>query len=234
LIEKAAPFLEYAVDTIVRQVGGTMHGKSVAARTAMEFASNIRQDIDRQVFLERVAAELSLSRESLRVQAVRRVQEPENNRPASVPLDLSPGERTLVEAVLLRPDLARQVCQDQVFELIVNESLRSMFRNVLDEYEEFGEVEPHDLVGRLADPALKDLCAGILMDDRQKDPLMVERSVAELIPKMRRKSIRKQMDQLRLQTRRVASRGELEEQLVLARRLEELERELFRLDHMRN
>ena len=233
LVETAVPFLEFAVDTIVRQAGTTLHGRSEAARAAMEFAGSIKQEIDRQVFLERVATELSLSPESLRVQAARRPVDRGPESEGCEPIDLGAGEKSLVEAVLLRPDLARQVCQEDVLELLPNESVRSMLLGVLDEYEEFGEVKPHEIVDRLTDPTLKDLCAAILMSDDQKDPVTIEKTVAELIPRMQRKSLRRQVDHVRSRTRKLGAAGDMDEQFALAHELEQLMSELRRLDQAR-
>jgi len=224
LVEGARPFLEYAVETLVAGAAGGMHGRSEAARAGMDFAGHISNAIDRRVFLEQLASELSLSPESLRVQAVRpvagapRAPEPE--------LEVPRKERKLLWFALQQPELARMFSGEEVFDLVQTPAVREFFVALLDEFEEYGEVDVRRYVAGMADSPLKEILAELLMAGPSLDPVALKRLVEETIASMRRGRLKTRLQQLGLAIRKAEGRGELDEALELNREREEVWREL--------
>ena len=228
-IDGARPFLEYAVETLTGRAGGDLHGRTLAAKEGMSFASEIGNPIDRQLFLERLAGELGLSPEALKVEAVsrrgHRVAEEVLNQP-QVAGDFPPRERELVAFVFRKPELVRMVCQDDAFELIETAQVREFFLQLLDEFEEFGRVERDELVSRLENPGLKAICGELLLEDEVMPDVTVEKAVTEMLASMNRSGIRQRQQAVRKEVRRAEARGDLDEAIALSEQVDALERKL--------
>jgi DNA primase len=231
-VTAARPFLDYAVETLVAQAGKSMHGRSKAAKAGLEFAAQIASPIDRQIFTDQLAAELGLPPESLRVEALGATADAGPRQPASPPL--SQSERVVVEAVLHKPELARLICQEDLAEVVSNQAVRKLLHSLVDALEEFGSVEPHEIVARIEDLGLRDCCAGLLLHDQPKDPTALEKAVVQLLPRMKLKSLKRSRDELRSQLKGASVRGEDEQVWDLYRRLGELDGAIANLERARS
>jgi DNA primase len=237
LIGRALPFLEYAVEVLLAAAGRDLHGRTVAARKGMEFAAEIRSPIDRQVFVERLAGELGLSPGALRVEASPHV----NNRfedPSGVQMavleDISVRERELLEFVFRKPELVRVVCEDDVFELIESQAVRTFFLQLLDDFEESGRVDRNTALARTVEPAVKDILARLLLEEDIMPEPAIERAVVDLVKSLRRTGIRKRREAVQLDVKRAEARGDLDEALALSRKIDKLEREMAALAGFRH
>ncbi len=236
-IDGARPFLEYAVETLTGAAGSDLHGRTLAAKEGMSFAGQIGNPIDRQLFLERLAGELGLSPEALKVEAVSR-RSPAT--PAESPVqpqvagDFPPRERELVSFVFRKPELVRLVCQDPAFDLIETEQVRKFFLQLLDEFEEFGRVDPHDFVARLQNPGLKDICGALLLDDDVMPDATVDKAVEQMLVGINRSGIRRRQLAARREVKRAEARGDLDEAMALSEQVDALERELAKTARAHN
>jgi DNA primase len=231
-INSARPFLEYAVSLLVEQAGSDIHGRSTAAKEGMTFAREVANPLDRQLFLERLAGELGLSPEALKVEAVSRgpvvAGAPDVNQPM-VAADFPPRERELMQFVFRKPELVRMVCQDDAFELIETEQVRAFFLSLLDEIEESGSVDRHELVARMGNPGLKDVCGALLLEEDEMPGELVERAVGQMLAALNRTGIRQRQAAVRKQVKVAESRGDLDSAMVLSEQVDALERELAAL-----
>ncbi len=231
-IDGARPFLEYAVETLVGQSGGDLHGRTVAAREGMTFAAEIANAIDRQVFLERLAGELGLSPEALKVEAVTRRPEGRGEAQEDAPKvagDMPPRERELVEYVFRKPDLVRMVCEDDAFEGVETPIVREFFLQILDEFEEFGRVDRHELLAKLGNAALKDICGGVLLDLDGVPEATVERAVGQMLAALKRSTLKDKQKAVRREIKRAEARGDLDRAMELSASVDAIERQIARL-----
>lgn len=234
LVERAKPFLEYAVESIVAGAGRDLHGRTVAAREGMEFASSIQNTIDRQVFMEQLATELGLAPEALRVHAVRPMRrrvEADTDGPKveELPPDVPHRERRLLELVVMRPEMVRVVCQEEVFELLRCEEVKEFLRVLLDDFEESGQIDVMDAAARTDRAWLKDLCAKGLLAGQRVGEEAIERAVGEQIQRLREELVKKQLRALAMEVKKAESSGSTDEAFLLYGEQEKLERQLATL-----
>jgi DNA primase len=237
LIDGARPFLEHAVETLTGKAGGDLHGRTLAAKEGMAFAREVGDPIDRQLFLERLAGELGLSPEALKVEAVSRPSAAPEKVVAIQPQvagDFPPRERELVAYVFRKPELVRLVCQDEAFDLIETEQVKKFFLQLLDEFEEFGRVDPHDFVARLQNPGLKDICGELLLQADAIPDITVEKAVEQMLGAMNRSGIRARQLAARREVKRAEARGDLDEAIAMSEQVDALERELAKLARAQN
>lgn len=227
VVDNARPFLEFAVEHIVASAGSDLRGRSLAARKGMEFASGLPGNLDRQVFLQRLSTELRLSPDSLRVQAA--VSGPTTSTQEEREFEpLMPMEKELVRWVLYRPELARRLCEDDVFELLRSEDIKSLFTGFLDEVEEYGHIELEKVVSRIENPALRDFCAQQILSDRQVEEAKVEEGVSELLSSLRHNRLSERHGDITVRIKQAEARGEDALAMELLGRQVEIERELGR------
>ena len=234
LVERAKPFLEYAVESIVAGAGRDLHGRTVAAREGMEFASSIQNTIDRQVFMEQLATELGLAPEALRVHAVRPMRrrvEADTDGPKveELPPDVPHRERRLLELVVMRPEMVRVVCQEEVFELLRCEEVKEFLRVLLDDFEESGQIDVMDAAARTDRAWLKDLCAKGSLAGQRVGEEAIERAVGEQIQRLREELVKKQLRALAMEVKKAESSGSTDEAFLLYGEQEKLERQLATL-----
>ena len=233
-IESARPYLEFAVEAIVARAGTELHSRTVAAREGMEFAATIRDTLDRQGFLQHLAERMSLSPDSLRVEAARSLyDEAEDDEPGAEAEPVGPMERQLVEWVLLRPELAKLVCQDDVYELLRSESVKELFSLIFEELEENGVVDLESVSTRISNAELRDLFASFILAERTVDDQTVNKGLADQLAHLRERRLKERSDRLAVQMREAQASGDSKLALDLLRQQDELDLELRRgLDGM--
>mgnify|MGYP002725607673 CR=1 FL=1 len=233
-IAAATPYLEYAVESIVARAGTELHSRTVAAREGMEFAATIRDTLDRQGFLQHLAERMSLSPDSLRVEAARSLYDDSDDEgPAEEEEPVSPMERQLVEWVLLKPDLAKLMCQDDVFDLLRSAAVKELFSLIFEELEEHGVVDLESVSARISNTELRDMFARLILTGREVDEQTVHRGLADQLGHLRERRLTERSDRLAVKMREAQASGNAELALELLRQQDELDLELRRgLDGM--
>ena len=228
VVDQARPFLEFAVENIVASAGSELRGRSLAARKGMDFASALPNSLDRQVFLQRLSTELRLSPDSLRVRAAVAGSPDlaEGDQRSFEPL--TPMEKELVRWLLLLPELARRLSEDEVFDLLRSQDVKSLVTAVLDELEEYGVVELEKVVSGLENPALRDFCAQQILSDHQVEESKVQDGITELLDSLRRNRLSQQHSELAVQIKQAEARGEGDLAMELLGMQVEVEQELGR------
>jgi len=230
LIENARPFLEHALDILSAGVGRSLHGRVEAARQGMEFASQIRSVLDRQVFTEQLADRLGLEPAALKAEAVISASDAagEGSVGASQ-LDIPRKEIDLLEMAVQFPEVIPRICRDESFDQVQNEAVRSFLLALFDQFEEEGRYDVHAAMLQAEHQGLRDVCGKILMDDRRLAPADAERGVREVMSSLKRARLEGRMEDLSRKIRVAESSGEPDRVLDLLREQEGLGHELAAL-----
>jgi DNA primase len=229
LIENARPFLEHALEVLSGGAGRSLHGRVEAARQGMEFASQIKSALDRQVFTEQLADRLGLEPAALKAEAAVSASSGAAVSTVDAMQEIPRKEIDLLELAVQFPEVVPRICRDESFDLLENDAVRRFLLALFDQFEEEGRYDLQAAMNGVEHRGLRDICGKVLMDDRRLPPADAERGVREVMSSFKRSRLERKMEELSRKIRVTESSGEGEKVLELLREQEEVGRELAAL-----
>lgn len=229
VVEAAMPFLEFAVETLTASAAGSLHGRTLAAKAGVDFAGNIANAIDRQLFIEQLSMRLGVSATSLRVEAVQARPQETAKAPQVEEAELTRKERRLVELLAVRPELARLAAETEEFDCLVSPRVKAFAWKLLDTLEELGRCDSFQVAEQIGDKAISSICVGAVMDLSTQPDGVLEQSAAGLMLSLREDRLRGKLDGIAASIRTAESAGKIDELVALTGQQDTVLRDLAAL-----
>ncbi|MBM4315410.1 MAG: DNA primase, partial [Deltaproteobacteria bacterium] len=222
VVAAAWPMAEYYIDQILGG-RGTLEEDRDKLREAVSFLSRLEDDVDRNLFIKKVAEALVVDEEVLKKEVLRTLSRNPSAAPPELPrrvtiAETDPSELSLIRMMLEFPAKMSTVRASAILADFRTENLKRLGEELLaKELEGRTMPDASSLVGALTEGALRDKLLALLVQESPFSEEMIDRLMADTIRKIRERSNREKSRSLTRQIKEAEKTGnrELIDRLIL-------------------
>jgi len=232
LIANAPAISDYYIDNVLGD-GKTFEENRDLVKTAMAFVGKIGDEIEKNLFIKRIAEKLGIDQSLLKREVHRKEVhvKPKTEVSADVKLDvnLNPLEMNLIRLLLEYPQKTELIEQERILESFMDPRLKALGEKIVQDYKFLGYIDINVILSAEADKKLRESLYKLSIEAPPTDDSMVERNFTDNIKRIREKWYKEQHRQLKLKLAQaqVSGNDELLQQLMVEKQnLMNAEREL--------
>jgi DNA primase len=222
VVAKAWPMADYYIDQILGG-RGTLEEDRDKLREAVSFLCRLESDVDRNLFIKKVAEALVVDEEVLKKEVLRTLSHSPSAVPADLPrrttaAELDPSELSLIRMILEYPAKISTVRESAILACFRTEKLKSLGEELLAMDREGRTMRDASfLVGTLTEGLLRDKLLAFLVQESPFTGELIDRLMADTIRKIKERSNKERGKTL---TRKIkeaerTGNGELVDRLIL-------------------
>ena len=222
VVAKAWPMADYYIEQILGG-RGTLEEERDRLKEAVSFLGRIEDNIERNLFIKKVAEALDVDQEVLKTEVLRTRSHSPSAVPAELPrrttaAEMDPSELSLIRIMLEYPAKVSTVRESAVLASFRTEELKSLGEKLLA-VDRDGRIiqDVSSLVGRLAEGSLREKLLALLVEESPYTEELIDRLMDDTIRKIRERSNKERSKTL---TRKIkeaerAGNGEVVDRLTL-------------------
>lgn len=199
LIAVAPAISDYYIDNVLGN-GTTFEENRDLVKTAMEFVNKISNDIEKNLFINRIAERWGVDQALLKKEIYRKDVRPKNLSVKSnqnLQSKLSYLEMNLIRLVLEYPEKIISVENSGIFDFFLEERLKSLGEKIVESYKLLGYIDINVILSADEDKALRNNLYELRINEPATDDDIVERNFADNIRGIKRKWYKEKHRQLK-------------------------------------
>ncbi|MHB8137136.1 MAG: DNA primase [Smithellaceae bacterium] len=212
LIEAAPAISDYYIDNVLGD-GKTFEENRDLVKTAMEFVGKIGDEIEKNLFIKRIAEKLGID-QTLLIREIHRKEVHVNpksvNKRQEVKINLNPLEMNLIRLLLEYPQKAIQIQDEKILDFFMEPVLKNLGEKIVQAYKLLGYVDINVIISADEDKVLRNNIYELRINEPTTDDNMVDRNFSDNILGIKKKWYKEQHRQLKLKLAQAQENGNAE------------------------
>ncbi|HOX15242.1 MAG TPA: DNA primase [Smithellaceae bacterium] len=212
LIAVAPSISDYYIDNVLGD-SKTFEENRDLVKTAMEFVGKIGDEIEKNLFIKRIAERLGIDQTLLKREVHRKAvyaQPVTVGRKASAKISMSPLEVNLIRLILEYPQKTLLIESEKILDYFMEPVLRNLGKKIVEAYKLLGYIDINVILSSDEDKPLLESIYKLSIEAPPTDEKMVERNFADNIRRIREKWYREQKRLVQLKLRQAQESGDVE------------------------
>ena len=231
LIELAPAISDYYIENVLGN-GKTFEENRDVVKTATEFIGKISDEIEKNLFIKRVAEKLGIPQELLKKEIHKKdvqLKPKGGSQKKTIDAHIDPVEVHLIRLLLEYPQKTTYVESEKVLDFFLHPELKHLGEKIVEAYKLLGFVDINVILSADDDRPLREKIYKLSIEAPPTDDAMVEKNFTDNIRRIKEKWYKDQHRQLKLKLARAQESGNEEILSILLYEKKELikkEREL--------
>ena len=212
LIARAPAISDYYIDNVLGG-GKTFEDKQEMIKTAMEFINKINDEIEKNLFIRRIAEKLGINQELLKKEIHKKdVQFIPKGGSWKQTIDphIDPVEVHLIRLLLEYPQKTALVESEKVFDFFLHPELKNLGEKIVETYKLLGFVDINVILSADADRPLREKIYKLSINEPPADDKTMEKDFTDTVRKIKGKWYKEQKRQVQLKLRQADESGDKE------------------------
>jgi DNA primase len=212
LIAHAPSISDYYIDSVLGS-GKTFEDKRDMIKTAMEFINKIDDEIEKNLFIRRIAEKLGINQELLKKEIHKKnVQlKPKSGSPKHTnDTHIDPVEVHLIRLLLESPQKTAYLENEKVFDFFLHPELKNLGEKIVEAYKLLGFVDINVILSADADRSLREKIYKLSIDEPPTDDKTMEKDFTDTVRKIKGKWYKDQHRQLKFKLAQAQESGDKE------------------------
>ena len=210
LIAVAPSISDYYIDNVLGD-GKTFEENRDLVKTAMEFVNKINDEIEKNLFIKRIAERLGIDQALLKREIHHKevgqkpvaVKPRQGGRPGLNPLELN-----LIRLVLEYPEKAFQIEDEKILDFFMEPRLKDLGEKIAQTYKLLGYIDINVILSSDEDKPLRETIYKLSIEAPSTDDNMVERNFSDNIRRIKEKWYKEQKRLIQLRLRQAEENGD--------------------------
>jgi DNA primase len=212
LIDHAPAISDYYIDHVLGD-GKTFEENRDLVKTAMDFIGKIGDEIEKNLFIKRVAEKLGIDQELLKKEIHKKdVQlKPKGvSQKQTVDTHIDPVEVHLIRLLLEYPQKTAYVEVEKVLDYFLHPELKNLGEKIVADYKLLGSVDINNILFADDDRPLRQKIYELSIESPSTDDKMVEKNFTDTVRKIKGKWYKEQKRQIQHKLRQADENGDKE------------------------
>jgi DNA primase len=200
LIKFAPAISDYYIENVLGG-GKTFEENRDLVKTATEFISKIGDEIEKNLFIKRVAEKLGIPQELLKKEIHKKdvqLRPKGGSQKQTIDAKIDPVEVHLIRLLLEYPQKTAYVESEKVLDFFLHPELRNLGKKIVEAYKLLGFVELNVILSADDDRPLREKIHKLIIEAPPTDDTMVEKNFTDNIRRIKEKWYKDQHRQLKL------------------------------------
>jgi DNA primase len=200
LIELAPAISDYYIENVLGN-GKTFEENRDLVKTATEFIGKIGDEIERNLFIKRVAEKLGIPQELLKKEIHKKdvqLKPKGGSQKKTIDAHIDPVEVHLIRLLLEYPQKTTYVESEKVLDFFLHPELKHLGEKIVETYRLLGFVDINVILSSDDDRPLREKMHKLIMEASPTDDAMVEKNFTDNIRRIKEKWYKDQHRQLKL------------------------------------
>jgi DNA primase len=212
LIAQAPAISDYYIDNVLGS-GKTFEDKQEMIKTAMEFINKINDEIEKNLFIKRIAEKLGINQELLKKEIHKKNVQliPKGGRQKqTIDTHIDPVEVHFIRLLLEYPQKTALVESEKVFDFFLHPELKNLGEKIVEEYKLLGFIDINVILSTDADRPLREKIYKLRINEPPTDDKTMEKDFTDTVRKIKGKWYKEQKRQVQLKLRQADESGDKE------------------------
>ena len=212
LIAIAPSISDYYIDNVLGD-SKTFEESRDLVKTAMEFVNKISDEIEKNLFIKRIAEKLGIDQALLKREVHRKEVhiKPKSVSPKQdVKIIMNPLEINLIRLLLEYPQKAIQIEGEEILDYFMEPELKTLGKKIVQAYKLLGYIDINVILSADEDKALRNNIYELRINAPTTDDNMVDRNFSDNIRGIKKKWYKEQHRQLKLKLAQAQENGNAE------------------------
>jgi DNA primase len=212
LIASAPAISDYYIDNVLGG-GKTFEDKQEMIKTAMEFINKINDEIEKNLFIKRIAEKLGINQELLKKEIRKKDVQliPKGgSQKQTIDHHIDPVEVHLIRLLLEYPQKTAFVESEKVLDYFLHPELKNLGDKIVEAYKLLGFVDINVILSADADRPLRDKIYKLSINEPPADDKTMEKNFTDTVKKIKGKWYKEQQRQVQLKLGQAEESGDKE------------------------
>ena len=212
LIALAPSISDYYIDNVLGG-GKTFEDKRDMIKTAMEFINKIDDEIEKNLFIRRIAEKSGINQELLKKEIHKKDVQFKPGSGSSKRTNnphIDPVEVHLIRLLLESPQRTADVEKEKVLDFFLHPELKNLGEKIVEAYKLLGFVDINVILSSDADRSLREKIYKLSIDEPPTDNKTMEKDFTDTVRKIKGKWYREQKRQVQLKLKQADENGDKE------------------------
>ena len=212
LIDLAPAISDYYIETVLGN-GKTFEENRDLIKTAMEFIVKIGDEIEKNLFIKRVAEKLGIDQELLKKEIHKKnvqLKPKGGSQKQTVDPHIDPVEVHLIRLLLEYPQKTAYVESEKVLDFFLHPELKNLGEKIVEAYKLLGFVDINVILSADDDRPLREKIYKLSIEAPPADDTMVEKNFTDTIRRIKEKWYKEQKRQIQFKLRQADESGDKE------------------------
>jgi DNA primase len=212
LIALAPSISDYYIDNVLGG-GKTFEDKRDMIKTAMEFINKIDDEIEKNLFIRRIAEKSGINQELLKKEIHKKevqLKPKSGSTKHTNDAHIDPVEVHLIRLLLESPQKTTNLEHEKVFDFFLHPELKNLGEKIVEAYKLLGFVDINVILSSDADRSLREKIYKISIDEPPTDDKTMEKDFTDTVRKIKGKWYKEQKRQVQLKLKQADESGDKE------------------------
>jgi len=212
LIAHAPAISDYYIDNVLGG-GKTFEDKRDMIKTAMEFINKIDDEIEKNLFIKRIAEKLGINQELLKKELHKKevqLKSKTAGEKQNIKVHIDPVEVHLILLLLESPQKTAQVESEKVLDYFLHTELKNLGEKIVEACKLLGFVDINVILSSDADRPLREKIYKLRINEPPANDETMEKDFTDTIRKIKEKWYKEQKRQVQLKLRQADESGDKE------------------------
>ena len=227
LIDLAPAISDYYIENVLGN-GKTFEENRDLVKTAKEFIGKIGDEIEKNLFIKRVAEKLGIAQELLKKEIHKKdvqLKPKGGNQKQTIDTHIDPVEVHLVGLLLEYPQKTAYVENEKVLDFFLHPELKNLGEKIIEAYKLLGFIDINVILSADDDRPLREKIYKLSIEAPPTDDTMVEKNFTDTIRRIKEKWYKDQKRQVQFKLSQAQERGDEESKQQLTRQKQNLMKE---------
>ncbi len=209
LIAHAPAISDYYIDNVLGG-GKTFEDKRDMIKTAMEFINKIDDEIEKNLFIKRIAEKLGINQELLKKELHKKevqIKPKTAGEKQNIKVQINPLEINLIRLLLEYPQKTVQVESEKILDCFLQPELKALGEKIVEAYKLLGFIDISVILSADEDSPLREKIFKLMMEAPPTDDAILEKNFTDNIRRIKEKWYKDQHRQLKFKLAQAQESG---------------------------
>ena len=209
LIAHAPAISDYYIDNVLGG-GKTFEDKRDMIKTAMEFINKIDDEIEKNLFIKRIAEKLGINQELLKKELHKKevqIKPKMAGEKQNIKVQINPLEINLIRLLLEYPQKTVQVESERILDCFLQPELKALGEKIVEAYKLLGFIDISVILSADEDSPLREKIFKLMMEAPPTDDAILEKNFTDNIRRIKEKWYKDQHRQLKFKLAQAQESG---------------------------
>jgi DNA primase len=209
LIAHAPAISDYYIDNVLGG-GKTFEDKRDMIKTAMEFINKIDDEIEKNLFIKRIAEKLGINQELLKKELHKKevqIKPKTAGEKQNIKVQINPLEINLIRLLLEYPQKMVQVESERILDCFLQPELKALGEKIVEAYKLLGFIDISVILSADEDSPLREKIFKLMMEAPPTDDAILEKNFTDNIRRIKEKWYKDQHRQLKFKLAQAQESG---------------------------
>jgi DNA primase len=209
LIAHAPAISDYYIDNVLGG-GKTFEDKRDMIKTAMEFINKIDDEIEKNLFIKRIAEKLGINQELLKKELHKKevqIKPKTAGEKQNIKVQINPLEINLIRLLLEYPQKTVQVESERILDCFLQPELKALGEKIVEAYKLLGFIDISVILSADEDSPLREKIFKLMMEAPPTDDAILEKNFTDNIRRIKEKWYKDQHRQLKFKLAQAQESG---------------------------